>query len=852
MPNGFIELTIGATGPQGSLGPSGPTGPTGAQGYQGDLGHTGPTGSTGPQGTQGYQGDIGADGPTGPQGYQGSQGIVGSQGSQGQTGDLGPTGATGPQGFQGFLGSTGPTGDLGVTGPTGPQGYQGISGEAAGADFYLHSDSSDLTGYKEALRDPADTTESTITTNVDSSSGDVSIEEFATNVGDPGVEEIPVGAWRFHIYGRVDDSADTTKYKIQVYKRSTGGSETLLFETESPDIDNTGVTEIQWSYVVSAPIALAVSDRLVYKLLCNTTSPSTRTVTTYIEGSAHASYLRTSISAGAQGPMGDTGPLGPTGPQGTQGFQGYQGYQGDIGATGPQGSDGVQGTQGPQGSTGAQGPQGLDGVQGVTGALGPSGPTGPQGFQGELGETGSTGVTGPTGETGPQGFQGELGVTGPTGPQGFQGYQGFQGELGVTGPTGETGPQGFQGELGETGPTGVTGPTGETGPQGFQGYQGFQGELGETGPTGPQGFQGELGETGPTGVTGPTGPQGFQGELGETGPTGPQGFQGFDGVTGPTGNLGVTGPTGATGLIDNKLTVTAGEDLAEFDVVYCTTSDNKYRKSYNSDTAEKAFAVGVVTQSGGISNNTTGEVTLTGRITNGSWSWTIGDPLFVHSTAGLMTQTEPSALNIYVRPLGEALSATEIWFQPSTGWIVNAGTTGGDKIVGTAGESLSQYDIVYSDPVDSGKYKKAQSDGNDDEANAVGIVLESGGIANGSTGEILLSGEVINTSWSWTKGASLYLNSAAGGMTETVPDVNTQYVKPLGYATETNKVYFNPDLGVKNSDATSVEILTVLGPTTSDNVDLKVTASGTSPSRVVNLVAVFSDAHEEIVATYTM
>lgn len=730
MPSGFIELTIGATGPQGSqgvtgaqgpqgyqgdLGSTGPTGPQGTQGvtgaqgtqgFQGELGETGPTGpqgvtgaqgalgstgptgpqgsvgSTGPTGPQGELGETGAEGGTGPQGVQGPQGIVGSQGSQGDVGELGPTGPQGNQGFQGDLGFTGPTGPLGPTGATGTQGYQGISGEAAGADFYLHSESSDLSGYKIAGRDPADTTESSFTTNVDSSGGDVAIEEFATAAGDPGVSEIPVGTWQFSIYGKVDDAVDTTKFKVKVYKRSSGGSETLLFETESADIDSTSTVLMQWNYTVTAAISLQSSDRLVYKLFCNTTSPSQRTVTTYVEGSSHASTLRTSISAGAQGPLGPTGETGPTGSVGPTGPQGNQGYQGVDGATGPQGDVGPQGVEGSQGSTGAQGSQGAQGVQGVTGAVGPTGPQGYQGFQGFQGELGETGPQGT------QGFQGELGETGPTGPQGTQGVtgaQGVQGHLGETGPTGPQGTQGYQGFQGELG---------ETGPQGSQGDQGFQGELGETGPTGPQGYQGATGAVGPTGETGPQGSQGnqgfqgVQGTTGAVGPTGPQGsqgnqgFQGLDGVdgvtgpTGPQGYQGTQGVQGATGLLDNKITATAGENLSRYDVVYCKTSDAKYYLAINNDTAEKAYAVGVVTESGGIALNSTGEVTLTGKVSNGSWSLSVGDPIFVAGTAGAITQTEPVTLGVYVRPLGEAISGTEIWFQPSTGWIVNAGTSG--------------------------------------------------------------------------------------------------------------------------------------------------------------------------------
>jgi hypothetical protein len=650
MPAGFIELTIGATGPQGQVGSTGFIGPTGVTGPTGLLGVTGPTGPTGNLGNQGLTGNTGPTGPTGIQGSLGSTGPTGLVGEQGDVGVTGPTGSTGP------VGPIGETGLVGPTGPTGLQGFQGISGEAAGADFYFHNnDSSDVTGYKQARRDPADNTESTIVSNVDSAAGDVLVKEFITDDGDPGVEQIPVGAWRFHLYGCVDDAIDTTIFRVKVYKRSADDIETFLFETDSPDVDNLSVAEIQWSYVVAVSIALQTSDRLVYKIHCRTTSSTQRTITLYLEGTTHTSYLRTSISAGAQGPMGLTGPTGPTGPIG---------------------------------------PQGLDGASGQTGTTG------------------------------------DVGSVGPTGPTGLQGSDGYVGADGETGPTGPSGLQGVSGELGQTGETGPTGPTGSTG---------LHGDLGVTGPTGPQGIPGDA------------------------------------------------------GLIDNKITVTAGEDLAQYDVVYCRSSDSKYLKSLNNDTAEKAFAVGIVTQTGGISNNSTGEVTLIGKVSNPAWSWTAGDSLFVDVNSGVMTQTEPSSLGVYVRPLGEAMTSTSIWFQPSTGWIVNAGSPGGNKIIGTAGENLDRFDVVYSDSSDNGNYYKAVNNTTEAASLAVGIVLQSGGVSIGNTSEILLLGEVINASWSWTKGSFLYVNSAAGGITETKP-TSGSYVVPIGYALETNKIWFNPDL----------------------------------------------------------
>lgn len=120
--------------------------------------------------------------------------------------------------------------------------------------------------------------------------------------------------------------------------------------------------------------------------------------------------------------------------------------------------------------------------------------------------------------------------------------------------------------------------------------------------------------------------------------------------------------------------VTAGESLSQYDVVYCKSSDNKYYKSFHSGTAEQANAVGIVTQTEGIAQNSTGNIVPMSKITNNGWSFTPGLPLFLGATSGSITQTEPTSSGDYWVPLGYAISATSIWFQIGTGILIGAST----------------------------------------------------------------------------------------------------------------------------------------------------------------------------------
>ena len=127
---------------------------------------------------------------------------------------------------------------------------------------------------------------------------------------------------------------------------------------------------------------------------------------------------------------------------------------------------------------------------------------------------------------------------------------------------------------------------------------------------------------------------------------------------------------------------------------------------------------------------------------------------------------------------------------------IGAGGTGSglpDTFTGTAGEALSQYDVVYANASDSGELWIATNDGTAIQADAIGIVTASGGIADTSTGEVTRLGPITNAGWSWTPGATLWLG-VDGAITETMPSAGN-YAKPLGYAETATTIWLAPQNG---------------------------------------------------------
>ncbi len=218
-------------------------------------------------------------------------------------------------------------GFTGATGATGPQG--GL----AGLVYYFHDEVSDIATYEKMLTLPANNpTEATDTATVNSSSGEVLLGTYATDPNQPNVQLVEAGVWSFNTYADVDSSIGVTTLRMRVYKRNTGGTETLLFYSDSQELNATSVTTLNWESVQDS-FAVDTTDRLVFKLFAMTTSIPNRTVHFYYEGTAHYSHIHTPLSV--VGPAGMTGATGATGATGPTGQTGARGFTGATGASGP-------------------------------------------------------------------------------------------------------------------------------------------------------------------------------------------------------------------------------------------------------------------------------------------------------------------------------------------------------------------------------------------------------------------------------------------------------------------------------------------------------------------------------------
>lgn len=113
---------------------------------------------------------------------------------------------------------------------------------------------------------------------------------------------------------------------------------------------------------------------------------------------------------------------------------------------------------------------------------------------------------------------------------------------------------------------------------------------------------------------------------------------------------------------------TAGENLVYGEVAYLKAADSKmWKTDADAESTTKPF---IAMALGTINADAAGNFMLVGFVREDDWNWTVGSPLFIGATtAGGLTATAPSTTGQFVRCIGQAISADEIWFNPDNAWI---------------------------------------------------------------------------------------------------------------------------------------------------------------------------------------
>jgi len=174
----------------------------------------------------------------------------------------------------------------------------GLGGSGGGGQVYFLNLSNTQTPYKEFS--PVATTAIEQSTGTSISSGVTStLASFLSPVGYPSVNLLPAGVWSFYLHTYKTNIGDSFTTYAQVYKRTSGGTETLLFSTDPATVDGVNPTpRMVLSDVYYSGTSLDLTDRILVVIKGTNGGTSTSTLTLVTEGSLYYSYATTTFGGG--------------------------------------------------------------------------------------------------------------------------------------------------------------------------------------------------------------------------------------------------------------------------------------------------------------------------------------------------------------------------------------------------------------------------------------------------------------------------------------------------------------------------------------------------------------------------
>ena len=178
---------------------------------------------------------------------------------------------------------------------TGPVTTVTIPGGAGNTTFYLNQTVTQ-TPYKEFSSVATSAVEQVVPLTVAGGATSV-IAEYMTPTGFPGSTQINGGLWQFFLHFNAAVAGQNWIVRPTVYKRDSGGTETLLF-TADPEIV-TGMSTTSTMYTcdgVFPSTALLTTDRILVRISMQNTTGVSQTVNFRTEGSQHYSVATTTLN----------------------------------------------------------------------------------------------------------------------------------------------------------------------------------------------------------------------------------------------------------------------------------------------------------------------------------------------------------------------------------------------------------------------------------------------------------------------------------------------------------------------------------------------------------------------------
>jgi pectin methylesterase-like acyl-CoA thioesterase len=160
-----------------------------------------------------------------------------------------------------------------------------------GVNYFLTTTASGVLTYDVISKTPD--TASEVDESYTANNNTVSMGGYITS-SPPGGTQLDAGIWTFNMYLYCSSPAGTNTVTANVYSRTSGGIETLLFSAPSDNIINSNVSLHSINSVQPA-YSIGATDNVVIKFTFTTTNTFNTTIHLVHSGSAHYSYVNTPL-----------------------------------------------------------------------------------------------------------------------------------------------------------------------------------------------------------------------------------------------------------------------------------------------------------------------------------------------------------------------------------------------------------------------------------------------------------------------------------------------------------------------------------------------------------------------------
>ena len=166
----------------------------------------------------------------------------------------------------------------------------------AGVSYFFTNTDSGVAGYEIISKTPDTVGEQVEAIVVTAGTSPIYLDHAYLTDTAIGVTTLDAGLWAFDMYAHCSATNGTNTLTIETYKRTSGGTETLLFSasTSGSIVDN--VTELYPIKTVQPAFSCNATDKLVFKITVSTDRSSSTTISFVHSGTTHYSNIQTPLS----------------------------------------------------------------------------------------------------------------------------------------------------------------------------------------------------------------------------------------------------------------------------------------------------------------------------------------------------------------------------------------------------------------------------------------------------------------------------------------------------------------------------------------------------------------------------